>query len=74
MGVRLRVTLAAAGLFAVALTLASFVLVTTVHDNLADEIDADQPGAARRRRHASSHRVRRQARWRCRTGRAASRA
>ena len=38
MGVRLRVTLAAAGLFAVALTLASFVLVTTVHDNLADEI------------------------------------
>jgi signal transduction histidine kinase len=40
MGVRLRVTLAAAGLFAVALTLASFVLVNTVHDNLADEIAA----------------------------------
>jgi signal transduction histidine kinase len=38
MGVRLRVTLAAAGLFAVALTIASFVLVNTVHDNLADEI------------------------------------
>lgn len=36
--VRLRVTLAAAGLFAVALTVASFALVRTVHDNLADEI------------------------------------
>jgi signal transduction histidine kinase len=36
--VRLRVTLAAAGLFAIALTVASFALVRTVHDNLADEI------------------------------------
>lgn len=36
--VRVRVTLAAAGLFAVALTLASFGLVRSVHDNLVDEI------------------------------------
>ena len=36
--VRVRVTLAAAGLFAVALVLASFGLVRAVHDNLADEI------------------------------------
>ena len=38
--VRLRVTVAAAGLFAVALTLASFWLVRSVHDNLSDEIAA----------------------------------
>ncbi len=37
--VRLRVTVAAAGLFAVALTLASYWLVHNVHDNLADEIE-----------------------------------
>ncbi len=37
--VRLRVTLAAAGLFAVALTVASFALVRSVHDNLSDEIE-----------------------------------
>ncbi|MBM3671968.1 MAG: HAMP domain-containing histidine kinase [Actinobacteria bacterium] len=37
--VRLRVTLAAAGLFAIALTLASFALVTSVHSNLTDEIE-----------------------------------
>ena len=37
--VRLRVTIAAAGLFAVALTLASFWLVRSVHDNLTDEIE-----------------------------------
>lgn len=37
--VRLRVTIAAAGLFAVALALASFWLVRSVHDNLADEIE-----------------------------------
>lgn len=36
--VRLRVTLAAAGLFAVALTLASFALVRSVHDSLTNEI------------------------------------
>jgi signal transduction histidine kinase len=36
--VRLRVTLAAAGLFAVALTVASFVLVSSVDNNLSDEI------------------------------------
>ncbi|MCJ7436670.1 MAG: HAMP domain-containing histidine kinase [Acidimicrobiia bacterium] len=36
--VRVRVTLAAAGLFAVALALASFGLVRSVHDNLVDEI------------------------------------
>lgn len=36
--VRIRVTLAAAGLFAVALAVASFALVRSVHDNLADEI------------------------------------
>ena len=36
--VRVRVTLAAAGLFAVALALASFGLVRSVHDNLANEI------------------------------------
>lgn len=39
MSVRLRVTLAATGLFAVALTVASFALVTSVHDNLTDEIE-----------------------------------
>jgi signal transduction histidine kinase len=33
------VTLVATGLFAVALTLASFALVRSVHDNLADEIE-----------------------------------
>ncbi|MEX2269376.1 MAG: HAMP domain-containing sensor histidine kinase [Acidimicrobiia bacterium] len=38
MSVRFRVTLAAAGVFAVALAFASFALVTSVHDNLADEI------------------------------------
>lgn len=37
--VRVRVTLAAAGLFAVALVLASFGLVRSVHDNLVDEIE-----------------------------------
>jgi signal transduction histidine kinase len=37
--VRLRVTIAAAGLFAVALAVASFWLVRSVHDNLADEIE-----------------------------------
>ncbi|MSO78611.1 MAG: HAMP domain-containing histidine kinase [Acidimicrobiia bacterium] len=37
--VRLRVTLAAAGLFAVALTVASFALVRSVHNNLSDEIE-----------------------------------
>jgi signal transduction histidine kinase len=37
--VRVRVTLAAVGLFAVALVLASFALVRSVHDNLADEIE-----------------------------------
>jgi signal transduction histidine kinase len=37
--VRLRVTIAAAGLFAVALGVASFWLVRSVHDNLADEIE-----------------------------------
>ena len=36
--VRVRVTLAAVGLFAVALALASFGLVRSVHDNLANEI------------------------------------
>jgi len=36
--VRVRVTLAAAGLFAVALALASFGLVRSVHDNLVSEI------------------------------------
>jgi signal transduction histidine kinase len=36
--VRVRVTLVAAGLFAVALALASFILVRVVHDNLADDI------------------------------------
>jgi len=36
--VRVRVTLAAVGLFAVALALASFALVRSVHDNLVDEI------------------------------------
>jgi signal transduction histidine kinase len=36
--VRLRVTIGAAGLFAIALGVASFALVRTVHDNLADEI------------------------------------
>lgn len=36
--VRVRVTLAAAGLFAVALAVASFALVRSVRDNLADEI------------------------------------
>jgi signal transduction histidine kinase len=36
--VRLRVTLAAAGLFAVALTIASFALVRSVHDSLTNEI------------------------------------
>ena len=36
--VRLRVTLAAAGLFAIALTIASFALVRSVHDNLTSEI------------------------------------
>jgi len=34
----LRVTLAAAGLFAIALTIASFALVRSVHDNLTSEI------------------------------------
>lgn len=37
--VRVRITLAATGLFAIALGLASFVLVRVVHDNLADEIE-----------------------------------
>jgi signal transduction histidine kinase len=37
--VRLRVTIAAAGLFAVALALASFWLVRSVHDNLEHEIE-----------------------------------
>ncbi len=37
--VRLRITIAAAGLFAVALALASFWLVRSVHDSLADEIE-----------------------------------
>ena len=36
--VRVRVTLAAVGLFALALALASFALVRSVHDNLVDEI------------------------------------
>jgi signal transduction histidine kinase len=36
--VRVRVALAAAGFFALALTAASFALVRTVHDHLADEI------------------------------------
>lgn len=38
-GVRLRVTVAAAGLCAVGLALASFVLVRAVHDNLVDGIE-----------------------------------
>jgi signal transduction histidine kinase len=38
-GVRLRITLLAAGLFAVALTAASFALVRFVHDNLASDIE-----------------------------------
>ncbi len=37
--IRLRVTLAAAGLFAVALAVASFALVSSVHGNLSDEIE-----------------------------------
>ena len=37
--VRVRVTLVAAGLFAVALGLAAFVLIRVVHDNLADDIE-----------------------------------
>jgi signal transduction histidine kinase len=37
--VRVRVTMVAAGLFAVALALASFILVRVVHDNLAGDIE-----------------------------------